>query len=191
MADACPRDPCRNRQRGASKRKVDFADQHPGIEFIDHAPHLGDHVMNFGLIGGVARQDLLVRRPALAIIRIGRIVAKLRVLDQVPDHIDAEAVDAFAKPEAHDVMDGLAHFRIAPVQIRLLGEEGVVIILLRGHVVGPRAAAEFRHPVVRRAAVRGRLTPDVPVALLGIARTPAFDKPGIAGRRCGWGQDRG
>ena len=83
-----------------------------------------------------------MRRPALAIIRIGRVVAKLRVLDQVPDHIDAEAVDTLAKPEAHDVMDGLAHFRIAPVQIRLLGEEGVIIILPRRGVIRPGAAAE-------------------------------------------------
>src|SRR6266404_6494692 len=102
--------------------------------------------------------------PALAIIRIWWIVAKRSILDQMPDHVDPETVDAVAKPEAHHVMDGLAHFRVAPVQIRLLGQECVIIILPRRGVVLPGAAAEFRQPVARRPAVGGRLTPDVPVA---------------------------
>ncbi len=159
--------------------QIDLPDQHAGVELIDHPPHLGDHVMNFRLVGRVLRQDRLMRRPPFAIIRIGRIVAKRRILDQVPDHVDAKAVDALAEPEAHDVMDRLAHFRIAPVQIGLLGEEGVVIILPRRGVVFPGAAAEFRQPVVRWAAVRARLAPDVPVALRILARAAAGDEPGM------------
>ena len=120
-----------------------------------------------------------MRRPALAIIRIWWIVAKRCVLDQVPDHVDPETVDAFAKPEAHHVIDGPAHRRIAPVQIRLLGKESVIIILPRRGVVLPGAAAEFRQPVARRPAVRRRIAPDVPVALWIVARTPAFDEPGM------------
>src|SRR5260370_26358729 len=160
------------------ERKIDFPDQHTGIEFIDHAPHLRDHAMDFSLIGGVERENALTRRPALAKIRIGRIVAKLRILDQMPDHIDPEAVDPFPKPEAHDVINGLAHRGIAPVQIRLLAEEGVIIILPGRGVVFPGAAAEFRQPVVRRPAVPGRLAPDVPVALWITACTPPFAEPG-------------
>src|SRR6476661_1445407 len=76
-----------------------------------------------------------MRRPAVAIVRIWRIVAKRRILDQMPDHVDPEAVDSFAKPEAHHVMDGAAHFRIAPVQVRLLGKKCVIIILPRGGVI--------------------------------------------------------
>ena len=34
-------------------RQVYFANQHAGIKFIDHAPHLCDHIMDFGLIGGM------------------------------------------------------------------------------------------------------------------------------------------
>ncbi len=59
------------------ERKIDFPDQHAGIEFIDHAPHLGDHLVDFRLVGGIPRQDFLVRRPSVAKSRIGRIVAKL------------------------------------------------------------------------------------------------------------------
>ena len=57
------------------ERKIDFPDQHTVIEFIDDAPHLRDHPMDLGLIGGVQRQNPLMRRLALAKIRIGRIVA--------------------------------------------------------------------------------------------------------------------
>src|SRR6267378_2952151 len=110
-------------------------------------------------------------------IWIGRIVAKLRILDQVPDHIDAEAVDTLAKPEAHHVVNRLAHSGVAPVQIGLLDQEGVIVVLPRARIVGPGAAAEFRHPVVRRTTVRSRLAPDVPVALTIIAGTAAFDEP--------------
>src|SRR6266404_7580090 len=98
-----------------------------------------------------------MRGPALAVIRIWWIVAKLRILDQMPDHVDPETVDALAKPEAHHVMDGPAHFRIAPVQIWLLGKECVIVILPRGGVVLPGAAAEFRQPVVGGAAIRCRI----------------------------------
>ena len=37
----------------AFERKIDFTNQHTRIEFIDHAPHLRDHLMDFSLIGGV------------------------------------------------------------------------------------------------------------------------------------------
>src|SRR6266446_9316684 len=120
-----------------------------------------------------------MRGPALAVIRIWWIVAKLRILDQMPDHVDPETVDALAKPEAHHVMDGPAHLRFAPIQIRLLGQEGVIIILPRRGVVLPGAAAEFRQPIVGRAAIRRRIAPDVPVTLRIVARTPAFDEPGM------------
>ena len=136
------------------QRQIDLPDQDAVVEFIDDAPHLGDDLMHLGLVGGILRQDLFVRRPAVEVMRVGRVVAKVGVLDQVPDHVDAKAVDALAQPEPHHVVDRLAHFGIAPVQIRLLGEKGVVVILPGRFVVLPGAAAEFRQPVVRRAAVR-------------------------------------
>ena len=47
----------------------------------------------------------------------------------MPDHIDPEAIDAFAQPEPHHLVDRLADRGIAPVQVRLLGQEGMIIIL--------------------------------------------------------------
>src|ERR1700676_2644872 len=69
----------------AFERKIDFTDQNPRVEFVDHAAHLRDHVMDLSLIGGVQRQNLFMWRPALAIVWIWRIVTKLRILDQMPD----------------------------------------------------------------------------------------------------------
>ena len=159
------------------ERQIDFADQNPVVEFIDHPAHFRDHVLHLRLIRGVARQQAFVRRPMGAKTGIGRVVAKLLVLDQVPDHVDAKAVNALAEPEAHDIVDRRAHLWVAPVEVGLLRQEGMIIILLRVRVILPRAAAEFRHPVIRRAAVGPRIAPQIPVALRIIPRTPAFDEP--------------
>src|SRR6185437_9984750 len=101
------------------------------------------------------------------------------VLDQVPDHIDPKTVDALAEPEPHDLVDRLAHRGVAPVQVGLLGEEGMIIILSGRGIMLPGAAAEFRQPVVWRPAVRTGIAPDVPVALVIVARTAACSEPGM------------
>ena len=95
-----------------------------------------------------------MRRPALDENADWADCRESGVLDQVPDHVDAKAVDALAQPEPHHVVDRRAHRRIAPVQIRLLREEGVIVVLSRRCILFPGAAAEFRQPVVRRPAVR-------------------------------------
>src|SRR5450759_475254 len=118
-----------------------------------------------------------MRWPAQTKTRIGRVVAKFRILDQMPEYIDAKAIDTFLKPEPHDIVDRLTHCWIAPIQIGLLGEEGVTIILLRAGVIFPSAATKFRHPVVRGSTVSARLAPEIPVAFLIIARASTFDKP--------------
>ena len=145
-------------------RQIDFADQNAVVEFIDHPAHLRDHVLHLRLVGGVSRQQPLVRRPIRVKTGIGRIVAKLVVLDQVPDHVDAKAVDALFQPEPHHVIDRGADIGIAPVEIRLLSEEGVIVVLTGGLVELPRTAAELGQPIVRHAATLARVAPDVPVA---------------------------
>src|SRR3546814_8132206 len=67
----------------------------------------------------------LFRRPS----RVRRVVSELVVLDEVPDDIDAEAVDAAVEPEAKHVVHRLPHRLVSPVEVRLLLEEGVVVIL--------------------------------------------------------------
>ena len=52
---------------------------------------------------------------------------RLRALDQQPQHVHAEAIDALLQPEPHPAIHRRAHFRIAPVQIRLLFQKRVQI----------------------------------------------------------------
>jgi hypothetical protein len=98
----------------------------------------------------------------------------------VPDHVDAESVDAFAEPKAHGIVDRLAQLRVAPVEVRLLLEKGVIVILSRRRIIFPGAAAEFRQPVIGRTAIGRCIAPDVPVALWVIARGAALREPGMA-----------
>ena len=114
-----------------------------------------------------------------AVAGVRRVVAEGVVFDEVPEDVDAEAVDAAVEPEAEDVEHGLLDFGVAPVEVGLGGEEGVVVVLAGGVVELPGAAAEVAEPVVGRAAVGGGVAPDVPVALGVVARRSRFDEPGV------------
>src|ERR1700761_2563197 len=133
--------------------------------------------MDFRPVRCVNRQHGFMRRPPFDESRIGWIVAKLIVLDQVPDHVHPKAVDALAKPVTHHLVDGAPYAGIAPVQVRLLGQKGVIVVLPGHGIVLPGAAAEFREPVVWRPACGRAVAPDVPVALAVLAGAAAFDKP--------------
>ena len=97
---------CAPRQIGAVigdeplDRQVDLADQHPVVVLVEHAAHAGDDVVHLRLVGRVDLQQALDLGPAGLVAGIRRVVAELGVLDQVPDDVDAEAVDAAVEPEA-------------------------------------------------------------------------------------------
>src|SRR5215469_16834533 len=112
-------------------------------------------------------------------LRIFRIVAKAIVLDQMPDHVDAEAVDTALKPEPHHIVHCRAHIAVPPIEIRLRRQECVAVILSSAAIQLPRAAAEFRQPIVRRTSVFGWIAPDVPVTFGVMARRAAFDEPAM------------
>ena len=156
----------------ALDRQVDLADQHAIVELVDHAAQPGDHLVHLGLVGGVARQHALVRRPARRERRIGRVVAELGVLDQVPDHVDAEAVDAAVEPEAQHVVHRGADLGVAPVEVGLLGQERVIVVL-----------AGRRH----RAARRCRRTR---TASCWAARRPAPGRARCTSRAAGSSRER-
>ena len=92
-------------------------------------------------------------RPLRLIVWVGKIVSELIVFHDVPNHVDAEAVDAAIEPEAEHIEHGVLHFGIAPIEIGLLFQKSVVIILARLLVEFPRAAAEVAEPVVGLVAV--------------------------------------
>jgi hypothetical protein len=58
-------------------------------------------LLHLRTIGGVEQKQGLVRGHALSKIRIGRVVAESVVLDQVPEHINAESIDASPEPKPH------------------------------------------------------------------------------------------
>lgn len=106
-------------------------------------------------------------------VRIGESL----VLANEVDDIEAEAVAAPVQPEAHDVVDGVAHLGVLPVEVGLLRAEQVQVVLIGGLVVCPGAALEVAGPVVGGLAVPLGVvsggSPDVPVSegvVLGFPR---------------------
>ena len=73
-----------------------------------------------------------------------RVVAQLGVLQDPVERVDAEAVDAAVQPEAQHLAERLGHLGVAPVQVRLLGIEGVQVPAPGRRVARPRRAAERR-----------------------------------------------
>jgi hypothetical protein len=124
-------------------RQIDFADKETLAEFVDHVAHLRDQLGHFRAVGGVEGKQRVVRRSPRDEERIGRIVPETGRPDQVPQDVDAEPVDPAPQPEPHRLIDCLPHLRIAPVQIRLLLEKGVVIVLPGAGIEFPGAATEF------------------------------------------------
>ena len=105
----------------AFERQIYFSDQHARVEFIDDAAQLGDNIMNLGQVGGIERQQALALGLARPPIQVDRIISKLFILQQLPDHVDPKPVNAAPKPKPRHVVDGPAHVPIAPIEIGLLG----------------------------------------------------------------------
>src|SRR5579883_2317771 len=159
------------------ERQVDFADQDALGISIEHAPHLLDDVMDFRLIGRIKLKETFDLRTPLLIGGVRRVIPELSVLDQVPHDVNAKTVDAAIEPEAKGGVHRFANVAIAPVQIRLLLEECVIVILLGRCVECPSAAAEIRNPIVGRRSVRPWIAPDVPVSFASGAGASALDEP--------------
>jgi hypothetical protein len=104
-----------------------------------------------------------------------------------------KSIDAFVQPEADDIMHGVAHGSMLPVEVRLLLCEEMEIILIRCRVVFPGTAygeshvsdekardcliihtSEIGGPVVRWLSLSilivSRLSPDIPVSVRAIFR---------------------
>ena len=166
----------------ALDRQVQLADQRALRP--DGGAHQGDELEHLVAIGRVHRDQRLVGVVALAPRRVGRVVAPPVVLDRLAQRVDAEAVGAVLDPEAQDAEHRLADVRVAPVQIGLLGQVGVVVPGAAPLVPRPCGAAEVAHPVGRRR-VRRPLPPEVPLRVLpeprvldrGVVRDVVEDQP--------------
>src|SRR5216684_4296823 len=131
--------------------------------------------MNFRQIVCVFVRDIRITISVLA--GQYRVVMQIGVFKQPRDGINAKPGNASIEPEAHSVVHGLPHLRIAPVQIGLFGVKVMVVILIRSGVEFPSRMAKPRLPVVGRLALPFPVAPDVPVALRICARRTRFLKP--------------
>src|ERR1043165_1347219 len=150
-----------NRQRGLAEMRT----------------HFGDSRMRFVLIERVNPGESPRRRLALAPVRIRWIVFEMFCLDKVMDCIDPKTVDTPVEPEAQHLQHRGTHFRVAPVEVRLLCEKCMIVILPSLLIPGPCAPAEFADPIVWHAAALLGVAPDVPIALCTRARGPTLDEP--------------
>ena len=84
--------------------------------------------------------------------------AQERVLGDLDDRVEAEAVDVALEPEAQHVVHRRLDLRVVPVEVGLLGHERVQVPLLGALVEAPRRAdrLERRDPVVGRTGPPGR-----------------------------------
>ncbi len=162
----------------ALERQIDFADEHAIVALVDDATQARDHILHLGAVGRVHRNLAVVRRAAGSVIRVRRVVAELDVLDEMPEHIDAEPIDPALHPETQHVVHRCAHVRVAPVEIGLALEKGVVVVLAARLVEFPGTAAELTQPVVRWTAIGRGVAPQIPVALLAASRDRASTNHG-------------
>jgi hypothetical protein len=112
-------------------------------------------------------------------IAVGWVVPKLAVLPEQPQDVDSKAVHATGEPEPHDLLDGLRHRGVVPVQIGLTAVAGVQVPLARRLRVLPRPVTEIALPVVRRRSIRCGVSPHVPVVARMIGAAPALEEPGM------------
>src|SRR6266576_2556291 len=94
-----------------------------------------------------------------------RVVTQLAVFDDALGNIDPEAGDAAVEPEAVDVVEGITNGRVPPVQIRLFRKKVVQVALARVGVERPGRPTKGTQPVIRRAAIRLGIGPNVPIAM--------------------------
>ena len=142
-------------------RQIGFADHHPVAHHlvaitIGDLPHLRNGRVNLRLIHGVGPDQAARRRHPRTPVRIGWIVPQPVVLDEMVDGIDAEPVDPPLEPEPQHIEHRRPDRLVAPVEVGLLLEIGVIVIFPARRIQGPGRAAEFAEPVVRRTAIAAR-----------------------------------
>src|SRR5215210_3595270 len=98
--------------------------------------------MHVSLVCGIYLEQGFALRLRRLIDRVWGIVLELSILHQMPDHVDTKAVDAHVHPESKHGVERRPNLWIAPVEVGLLLQEGVVIILAGRLIPFPGAAPE-------------------------------------------------
>jgi len=119
-----------------------------------------------------------------------RIIVEIGIFKQTRDRVDSKPRHAAFQPEAHGVIHGFAHLRIAQFRSGCSVIEMVVVILIRG---GSSFHAEWpnqRLPVVECLAHRVPSRTNIPIARFGCC---AIERDSLnqrdAGPTCDWEQN--
>ena len=150
---------------GSPERRPPGEVPHPGFAYeyprrvvavCQRTPRPVD-LVHVGPVGVVERREATTSRPGIVVLGRRRVVAKLPVLDERVGDVDPEAGDPAVEPEAKNALELLAHLRVPPVEVGLLGCEVVQVVTAALRVERPRgAAAEGGKPVVRDLATPHR-----------------------------------
>ena len=171
-----------------------FADVHVAFAAFEHfAAHFGKELVDARTVGapweraGIA---FLTNRIIfnLAAVFSRQLAVLINSLRNLRDHIHTEAVNAAIHPPIHHLVDGLAHFRILPIQIRLLLGILVEEILAALRIVLPSGTAEIGTPPVRLGTRSARLmprpgwTPPIPVGMRIVLVAGSLEPSMLVGR---------
>ena len=146
----------------AGGREVDLPDEERVARGLAQGPDGRPDVRRVDRVQVLQAGVVLLQREGERLVG-GRIVAQVRVLEQPVYRVDPETIDTSVEPEAHDVLHRRHDLGVAPVEVGLLGIEGVQVPAPGLLVARPGRPAERGDPVVRRLVAVG---PDVPVRVL-------------------------
>ena len=150
---------------------------------------LEDHGQLRAVRGAVQLRPLYIRAPGFAhyyqallqkcflghlpqvLVQAGAVAGDMefRVFPDLIHHIQPEALYALIHPEAHDIIDLLAHLGILPVQIRLLRGKLMEIVLPQFGNIGPGWAAKGGQHIIGFAGTVA-VSPDV-IVMVGVIPT--------------------
>ena len=115
-------------------RQVDLANQNslaqsPGAIAVCDCTHLGGDPVHLGLVCRMQLKQAVHFTHSGLIGWVGRIVPEVCCLQEVPQHVDPESIDATVEPEPHHIVHRRLYGWIAPVEVWLLLQEGMVVVL--------------------------------------------------------------
>ena len=171
-----------------------FADVHVAFAAFEHfAAHFGKELVDARTVGAPWERAGIAFLTNRIILNLAAVFSRqlavlINSLRNLRDHIHTEAVNAAIHPPIHHLVDGLAHFRILPIQIRLLLGILVEEILAALRIVLPSGTAEIGTPLVRLGTRSARLmprpgwTPPIPVGMRIVLVAGSLEPSMLVGR---------
>ena len=110
---------------------------------------------------------------------LGRIVPQISIFEKHIEYIQPETIHAFLQPKVKYIQYSFPHFRVAPVEVRLLFCEHVEEIFACLGIHFPGIAAKRRLPVVWQPAIRFSRLPNIPIPVWIVPAAAGLLEPGV------------